>query len=177
MNKHIVIINGSAGVGKDEFVKQVRYCFAGNNYPYYPTVANCSSVDWVKEIAKSMGWLGDKSEKSRKFLSDLKDLSTQFNDMPFKMMQEKVNKFKKDTHLKILFLHIREPEEIKKAVDAFEAKTLLITNNRVDQVVTNRADAGVYEYEYDWVVNNDGTIEELRLLAKTFIEQLKKSEE
>ena len=62
MNKHIVIINGSAGVGKDEFVKQVRYCFAGNNYPYYPTIANYSSVDWIKEIAKSMGWLGDKSE-------------------------------------------------------------------------------------------------------------------
>ena len=63
--------------------------------------------------------------------------------MPFKMMQEKIDKFKKDMHLKILFLHIREPEEIKKAVDAFEAKTLLITNNREEQVVTNRADAGV----------------------------------
>ena len=43
-----------------------------------------------------------------KFLSDLKDLATKFNDMPFKMMREKVDTFKNDMHLKILFLHIRD---------------------------------------------------------------------
>lgn len=174
MNKHIVIINGSAGVGKDTFVEQVRYQFI--SYPSYPAVVNYSSVDWIKQIAKSMGWIGDKSEKSRKFLSDLKDLSTWYNDMPFFLMKQKVLDFKKDKHLKILFLHIREPEEIKKAVEEFGAKTLLIRNNRVEQVISNQADAGVYSYDYDYVVDNDGTIEELKLLAKTFLEQLEKSE-
>lgn len=178
MNKHIVIINGSAGVGKDTFVEQVRYCYLSKGFPHYPAVANYSSVDWIKEIARTMGWLGDKSEKSRKFLSDLKDVSTEYNDMPFKKMQERVEKFKNDSRLKILFLHIREPEEIKKAVIAFDnVATLLITNDRVKHVTSNQADAGVYDYDYDCVINNNGTIEELKLLAEAFIEQLEKSEE
>ena len=174
MNKHIVVINGSAGVGKDTFVDQVRYQFI--SYPSYPAVRNYSSVDWIKKIAKSMGWLGGKSEKERKFLSDLKDLSTWFNDMPFRCMAREVEKFKEDKYLKILFLHIREPKEIKRVVEEFKAKTLLIRNNRVEQIVSNQADAGVYEYEYDYTADNDGTIDELRELAEEFVKQLELSE-
>ena len=37
-------------------------------------IESCSTVDFVKEVAKSCGWDGTKTLENRKFLSDLKDL-------------------------------------------------------------------------------------------------------
>lgn len=170
MNKKVVIINGSAGVGKDEFVNQIRTIFSLD--PYFPEIYNYSSVDWIKEVATMMGWNGKKDEKSRKFLSDLKDLSTQYNDMPLKKMSEVVEMFKEHHSLKILFLHIREPEEIEKAKKEFDAKTLLIKSNRVRHVVSNHADGEVFEYSYDYTINNDGTLDDLWNEACKFVNWL-----
>ena len=61
----IIVINGRGGVGKDEFIK---WCREANNDIY-----SVSSVDYVKEIARLIGWNGEKDVKGRKFLSDLKD--------------------------------------------------------------------------------------------------------
>ena len=69
MNKQVFIINGSGGVGKDTFVELVSKVFN-------LSVMNFSSVDKVKEIARIIGWTGGKTEKDRKFLSDLKLLCT-----------------------------------------------------------------------------------------------------
>lgn len=170
MNKQVVIINGSGGVGKDEFVNQTRMIFSSD--PNFPEVYNYSSVDWVKEIAIEMGWNGEKDERSRKFLSDLKDLSTWYNDMPLKKMSEVVDRFEEHHSLKILFLHIREPEEIEKAKKEFDAKTLLIKSNRVKQVTSNHADAKVFEYNYDYTINNDGTLDDLWNEACRFVNWL-----
>ena len=63
MNKNIIVINGTGGSGKDTFVEYVSK---------YAKVYNFSSVDKVKEIAKLIGWTGTKTDKDRKFLSDLK---------------------------------------------------------------------------------------------------------
>lgn len=74
MEKQIVIINGTGGSGKDTFV---QFCSK------YNKVMNFSSIDKVKEIARLIGWDGKKTEKDRKFLSDLKKLTTEYNDMAF----------------------------------------------------------------------------------------------
>ena len=63
MDKNIIVINGTGGSGKDTFVEYVSK---------YAKVYNFSSVDKVKEIAKLIGWTGTKTDKDRKFLSDLK---------------------------------------------------------------------------------------------------------
>ena len=56
MEKRIIIINGSGGVGKDTFVE---YCSEFTN------VKNISSVDKVKEAAKILvGWNGEKDTYS-----------------------------------------------------------------------------------------------------------------
>ena len=65
MNKQVVIINGSGGVGKDEFVNQTRMIFSSD--PNFPEVYNYSSVDWVKEIAIEMGWNGEKTREAASF--------------------------------------------------------------------------------------------------------------
>ena len=86
-----------------------------------------------------------------------------------KSMKEQVNKFNEDKRDNVLFLHIREPEEIKRAVKEFNAKTILVTRNSVEQIMSNMADANVYNYEYDYTIHNDGTIEDLKKVAEQFV--------
>lgn len=167
MNKHIVIINGFGRAGKDSFVH------AAAKFAY---VMNFSSVDKIKKAAKVLGWDGGKSEKDRKFLSDMKDLSTTYNDCPFQSMREKVSEFY-NSEADILFLHIREPEEIERAKKEFNAHALLIIRNSVDQVKSNHADANVFDYDYEFTVLNDGDLTDLAIHAKEFVEELKEMDE
>ena len=161
MNKQVFIINGSGGSGKDTFVSLVA--------KHYPTM-NYSSVDKVKEIAMQIGWDGSKTEWNRRFLSDLKLLTTKFCDMPFKDLQEKVDEFNRDDTIQYLFLHIREPKEIERAKNTFNAKTILIRRNSINKITSNMADANVENYHYDYYINNDSTLVDFEKTAIKFIE-------
>ena len=115
MEKKIVIINGSGGVGKDTFVE---FCSEFTN------VKNISSVDKVKEAAKVLvNWNGEKDEKSRKFLSDLKKMSIDYNNYPMVYIKEQANEFKQNEEQKIMFIHIREKSEIQKVKEEVGEKT------------------------------------------------------
>lgn len=168
MNKQIFIINGSGGVGKDTFVELVSMEL-NDKLKRFHTVVNFSSVDKVKEIAKEIGWNGEKSEKDRKFLSDLKILTSNYCDMPFVSMKKKVDEFMKDEDSVFLFLHIREPKEISRVSKEFGAKTILVKSDRVKQITTNMADRNVFDYNYDLLIDNSGTKEDLKEIAKNFI--------
>lgn len=149
------------GVGKDTFV---YFC------KMFTGVRNISSVDKVKEAAKALvGWNGEKDEKARKFLSDLKQLSIDYNNYPLTYIKEQTLDFQKSENESILFVHIRECSEIEKAKNAIGAKTLLITNNRVQKIETNKSDADVENFKYDYYIENNGTLEELKNKAKLFI--------
>lgn len=166
MSKHeIFIINGSGGCGKDTFVELFSKHYGPDK------VWNYSSVDKVKRIAKEIGWTGAKTEKDRKFLSDLKLLTTAYNDMPMEDLKEKVKEFY-DSQAEILFLHIREPEEIEKAVKEFNAETILIRRDWVPQITSNMADANVYNYNYDITIYNNGTLEDYENISKKFIKDV-----
>ena len=156
--KKIVIINGSGGVGKDTFVDYVE-----NVVP----VLKVSSVDLVKEAAKTLGWDGGKSEKDRKFLSDLKILAGEYCDHSFDYMTYMHNLIFADMPSGILFLFIREPEEIERAKKEFNAVTVLVTNSNVESINSNTADANVSNFEYDYVINNSGSLDDL--LNKTLV--------
>ena len=163
MGKNIVIINGTGGAGKDTFVS---FCAEVTN------VLNVSTVDKVKEAAKILvGWNGEKDEVSRKLLVDLKQLSIAYNDAPTKYISKMAEKFQlSDDNL--MFVHIREAEEIEKAKKMLNAKTLLITNPRVKLITSNDSDGKVNEYQYDYYIINDGTLEDLRNKAVKFVEEL-----
>ena len=170
MKKQIFIINGSGGVGKDAFIE-----ILSENYWDICTVGNYSSVSKVKRIAKEIGWNGSKTERDRKFLSDLKLLTTAYNDMSLNDMKEVAKNFMYGENKlpRMMFLHIREPEEIAKAVDAFKeynARTILVRRDSVKHITSNMADENVYNYDYDIVINNNGTLEDLKELAKVFLD-------
>ena len=167
-NKQIFIINGNGSVGKDSFVELV----SSQSWEKF-LVGNYSSVSKIKKIANIIGWNGEKTERDRKFLSDLKLLTTEYNDMPLNDMKEYANNFmdNKIHAPRILFLHIREPEEINKAVEAFKeynVKTILVKRDSVKHITSNMADENVYNYNYDIVIDNNGTLEDLREKAKNF---------
>lgn len=159
-NKKIVIINGSGGVGKDTFVDFCRI---------YANIINISSVDKIKEAAKILGYDGGKTEEDRKFLSDLKLLSTEYNNYPYEYIRTNIEQFKNDRSLGVMFIHVREPEEIDKLKKEFGCITLLIQNVNKEGISSNMADANVENYEYDYVVHNDDDIHTLKQKATTFI--------
>lgn len=161
IEKKIIIINGCGGVGKDTFVDLCKE---------FARVRNISSVDKVKDAAKILvGWNGEKDDKSRKFLSDLKQMSVDYNDYPLTYIKEQAEEFRKNGYETIMFIHIREISEIEKVKNAVGAKTLLVTNNRVEKINTNVSDANVENYIYDFYIENNGTLEELRDIAENFI--------
>lgn len=158
--KRIVILNGSGGVGKDTFVECVSDCIKkGLNSK--KQVWNYSSVDKVKQLAELMGWDGTKTERNRKFLSDLKMLLTDYNDLPFNSMKDKVEEFNDVDNVSILFLHIREPQEIERAKREFNATTILIKRDSIPHITSNAADNGVFNYNYDVVIDNNGSKHDL----------------
>ena len=147
MKKIAIVINGQGGVGKDTLCE-----LAQESYSIY----NVSSITPIKEIAKIFGWDGAKDDKSRKFLADLKALSVDYNDYPTRWLKERYEEFLTSTH-QIMFVHIREPEEIAKFVKATDglAKTLLIRGGeRVRKsAYGNSADDLVENYFYDYYLS------------------------
>ena len=84
-----VCINGAPRSGKDSFVECCKQILGERCF-------NVSSVDFVKHLAYECGWDGTKDLKNRKFLSDLKDLLTQWDDVPYNKIIEAVTNYEKD---------------------------------------------------------------------------------
>ena len=68
------------------------------------------------------------------------------------------------------FIHCREPEEIQKFVDREEAKTLLVRRPEVENLEqSNHADQNVFNYNYDFIIENNGDLKDLRIKAMKFV--------
>ena len=162
--KIVIIINGKGGSGKDTICD-----ILARHYP----VTNVSTITKVKQAARLIfGWNNGKEYRDRKFLSDLKDLWSNYNDGPFKYAYEKYEEFRdkpSTAYNEIMVIHVREPEEIKKLYDAIRiddseipCKTLLITSPRTDDCCYgNYADDMVNDYPYSFVYHNDSPLEDL----------------
>ena len=173
----VVIINGAPTSGKSTFVETcIALAKQGRVHEY-------STVDFVKHIASECGWDGTKNLKNHKFLSDLKDLLTDWNDVPFKMSQKEIafwngiaNENKLTYRDIITFIHCREPKEIQKFVDYYgpqECTTLLIRRPTVeDNDQSNHADEEVFNYEYETVIWNDGTLTQLEAMAREYMKKI-----
>ena len=198
----IIIINGKGGCGKDSLIDGLK------DHGWWPF--NLSSVDLVKDAGKVLGWNGGKSDKDRKFLHDLKTLSTEYNDGPNSYLCYQALSIMKwclpyDAHMDkkhpeviakspvyslqnadgvnhqeyffnngVIFMHCREPENIEALQSRLEAMlindgldkhvviaTIVVSRQETDDhVYGNHCDDDVYDYIYDYYIDNNGTVDE-----------------
>lgn len=165
----IIIINGVPTSGKTSFVEFTK----DSKYQIY----NFSMVDYVKEKAKLLGWDGIKDEKGRRLLSNIKDSLTEYDDIPFKKVIKEIqtvlykyDQFEQSTDKLIFFVHSREPEDIAKWKELTNAKTLFIRRPAAEDVEhNNHADKNVFDFDYDYVYSNEGSLTDLQEGAHKFI--------
>lgn len=153
----VIVINGTGGVGKSSFVS---LC-----HEIDPQVIETSTVDFVKEIALKAGWNGIKDTEGRRLLSDLKDALEKYHDIP----NQKVDEFIQSHPNNIIFVNVREPHNIAHYKREYNAVTLLVTNRNVKYIDTNKADANVYNWDYDEIISNNGDLNELKEMANWFL--------
>lgn len=165
MKKLAVVINGKGGVGKDTLCKIASERF---------NVSVVSAITPIKNIARQFGWKGEKDKKSRRFLSELKRVFIEYNNLPNNFLIDEYNKFLRDNNL-ILFVHIRENDQIDLFKRSIEGKcvTLLIRRNQ-DEILEygNYSDDSVEDYTYDYYYDNSVSLEETRKSFVVFLEQM-----
>lgn len=159
--KIVIIMNGKGGVGKDTICEIASKFFC---------VKVVSAITPIKEIAHLAGWNGEKDLKSRKFLSDLKKLLVDFNNLPNNYLETEYKKFLGEDN-DIMFVHIREGDQIDDFKKKVEIKciTMLIESpqqNLFTPQFGNSSDDNVNEYYYDYSYLN---CKPLELLSDDFM--------
>ena len=171
---HVIVVNGFPGVGKDQFV---QFCTEeiGDE-----KVLNISTVDYVKTVALGLGWDGVKTPESRRFLSELKRILKEWRDVPYQKTMQDINTWAAYTSDLLwitrsdlwVFIHTREPEEIARFQRELGAYTILIRRPEAeDRVYSNSSDSDVLNFKYDCVIDNSGTLDDLRTAAIAFVKE------
>ena len=186
----VVIINGKPQSGKDTFCKYAQgYCDDDES----ANTLIISSVDPLKEMLTQLGWDGTKTDKIRDMLMDMKQLWVQNQDGPTMFLFNNILEFHKACtgEDNIVFVHIREPEEIKKLVNALtgfasmgiDVISLLVirkggedTPNQPAETRRSDDEALINSYEYDVTINNDEDLIKLQELAAEFVDKLLEDE-
>lgn len=171
------------GVGKTTFEWKCRELMGASSTFWFDDnkrtlIDTYSTVDFVKEIATKCGWNGVKNLENRKFLSDLKDLLTRWNDVPYKKVVEVAEHLRDDKFCCpndwILFVDCREPAEIQKLKEGLNATTVLVRRLGDETSETsNHADANVFDYEYDYTIKNYGDLSDLTVECIAFLDYMK----
>lgn len=157
----LFIINGKGGSGKTKFENMILQI--ANSHKKNVLIG--STIDWIKILAKNFGYNGEKTLKDRKMLCDFKDLLTKYNDSPYQHICQII----KDAWVDSLaiFIDCREPQEIQRFVNDWNAKTILIKRNTID-FYGNTADDNVNNYKYDIIIDNNMGLDELWNKAHNF---------
>lgn len=170
----VIVINGHAESGKSTFIQMC------SEYPG-AEVQEVSMVDAAKHMASTIGWKESmKTPRDRKFLSDLKDLIDEYNEGSYFFVREYLHNYAYLHDLSkqhIVFIHAREPEDIKRLVKDFNAKTLVIRRKFIeDEPSSNHADANWWNFTYDFAVNNNGELEHLKQNSEEFMKYILKED-
>jgi hypothetical protein len=175
----VLIVNGKPEVGKDTFSENIKDIFT-TNVNGRLIFQNISTIDHIKQIAKrQFGWDGIKDDKGRRLLSDLKDSSTRYNAGPFQHVVDIVDSFialyeNIPDCVFVTIVQSREPDEISKFVEYFKdiCKTILIERDN-DVNISNHADANVSDFAYDYILENNETLESFYESCELIVEDLK----
>ena len=166
-----IIVGGFPRSGKSTFVS---YCkeIIGENY-----TLDISTVDLVKHLAALAGWDGTKTPKNRKFLSDLKQLLIEWDDVPYKDVIRTAQNARTDldaygvNHTPYVFVQCREPAEIPQFLVRVGAHTVFVSRED-HEIPTNESDIATRRYNYEATIFNDGDLDQLKLCAQAYVKSL-----
>lgn len=166
----IFVVNGLPQAGKTTFERACAKHYSGE-------VKIVSTVDFVKYVAAICGWDGTKTPQNRKFLSDLKALLLEWNDVPWKKVVSELKIFAEEErshkYETIVFIDSREPMEIARFSRELNAESILITRPDLHvEAQSNSSDANVFNYDYDYIISNDGTVAEWEEKAELFLKTI-----
>lgn len=176
--KYIVIINGKPGSGKTTFQincsNYLNKCELAFGHVH-------SSIDYIKSLYKKLGWDGIKTNKARKDLSILKKMWIENCDGPLQHLIDFVMKLD-NTSDHVIYVDVREEDEIIKFKEVFDAlnpigvKCTTVFINRCDNDFEygNKSDDNIGQNMsiYEYVIHNDGSIDNLKQLAESFVQKL-----
>jgi hypothetical protein len=153
----IVVMNGTAMSGKDTFVKLATKCIHG----YY----KASIIDWVKDKLN----VTDKTQKTKEVRKRLSDHLDANIELAYSHLFDNVNLNARN----LVFVDIREPYVINRFVHDCEIvlKVRPITvhvNRNAGEDMGNHADQNTKNYIYDVEVDNNGTLDQLKIEAIKF---------
>lgn len=180
-NLHVFVVNGYPRSGKDTFVDLIREETKDQKVRVY-----CySSVQTAKDLYQIFGWDGEKRPIDRDRLSMAKDYLQRFDlpyrDMACKLRDHLIEAEDRSKEMILIFFMIREPEEIKRFVKEFPFVRTIYVDAEVRGIApsrggigANHADAEVIEYSYDMMVNNNGTLDDLKHEVQHFLCSLTK---
>jgi len=166
----IVVINGNAAHGKDTFVElcddMAKTCSS-----IVQTVANISMVDPLRSvIAQLVPEDTQKDEYYRAFMAEVKASWAKYFDGPTQYVLEEIYKLDGAPEPRLIFVHCRELEERERFkelagnrfVNEKVISLLVDARERCETIVSNKSDAEVFEGDYDFVVDNNGTLDDLK---------------
>jgi dephospho-CoA kinase len=162
----IIVVNGKGGSGKTTMEKY----FADLADSMGDKTAFTSMVKEVKNIANRCGWTGAKEDKDRKFLADLKDLLEDYNDLPFESVLNDILRAERD-HCGYIFVDAREPKDIDRLKEmGLNIYTILVIREETNREYNNHADDEVFDYNYDYILENTGTLNDLKKSTETIFQ-------
>lgn len=169
----VFIVNGFGGSGKSTFED---FCqeFAIKDSE---KIAITSMVRYVKQVAKSLGWAGGKSLLDRRFLSDLKDALANWDNIPMRRVEQDIENAKWKDYI-ATFVDARERQDIEYLVKNYDAIRVLVRRPEIEnRSYNNHADDEVLDNTYDIIIENSGTLNDLKDSAELFYENYIKEEE
>lgn len=160
-NTYNVIINGQSGLGKDTFIE---YC------SQYVLCNNISTIDSLRFLANQVFYYEyntksiDKSKEYRNFLHQLKTMIKRYN--PNYFMHYANGRLRENC---LNFIHVREQKEFK---DYGKCITIIVINSDIqlnDDDLSKIDKSNNFNCnDYDHIINNNGTLEQLKEKAKRF---------
>lgn len=176
---YCIILNGYPRAGKDTFadllLMQAKY--------YEWNTLKFSSADDAKLIAKNIfNWNGEKNDKWRNRLSMLVDFLDMNYDASYVSLNNIFQNFKQKNNHSLVTVMFREPAKIDKAKklcksEGIQCITVFISNEIARTAIINNknichSDRNVECYDYDYYIDNNGSVTDLSERVIAFFKQL-----
>lgn len=162
----VFILNGQAESGKNYFAEYTK------DISHFRS-QHISTVDPIKEFLEIYG-VKQKTDKSRKLMSDIKNLLDEYDNLTSKEILQYLG----DSELELVFIDCREPlnidylkNELSEIYGRNNVKTILMirpSHNITDCEKDDFKFVSNYNYDYVFECNN---LEEIKICADEFMKE------